>query len=444
MERAGRRGWLVVLMFCPAALSQSAEKVSLVERVESGVATRVVWVLSAEGTIRPAEPEDGAKPEAAALKVRSRVAYVDVRLAGPAEGVGRSSRTIETAEATIEGSGPIRSSNQAMRRGRAALVAERREGRTVVACPSGPLTRDELELAQGPLDPLELAELLPAEPVAAGDRWPLADAAVRILTGYDRIDKHDLEGGVQASDADEVRLDLRGEATGQALGAGGRMKLAGTIVFDRKLGRVVEVDLRRSEVRAAGPVEAGLEMQSTLKLSRTPAESKGDAAAEFPPTLPGAWLDLAYQSPGGRYSLTHDRSWYVVAEDDKQVALRRLRDGGVLSQCNLAVAPTLDASTKADLPAFKDEVKKALGDRFERFLDVGEVGGVEPGGTRFRVAALGKQDDQAIRWTYYRLLGPRGEQVVAAFTMREDRTDAFGEADLRLIDGFAWGAGAAR
>lgn len=438
--RAGIGWGALVLLAC----AEDPSKVWLREGGEAGSAWRILWTFEAEGTIRPAATEGQPAPAAAPLKLSSRVELIDHGLAGTGQGIARSWRTIRTAEATIEGGGALRSSRQALRKGRATLVAERRAGRTTVASPNGALTRAELELAQGPIDPLELGELLPSKEVSAGDRWRYSDGAARVLTGYERIETHDLEGRVESIEAGRAKLEIRGEASGQLLGAGGRMKVVGALVFDRAAGRVTELELRRSEVRAAGPVEAGLEMQGSLRLTRRAATSEeggSGAAPAVPEELPGAWLDLEYDAPGGRYRLTLDRGWHVVGEDEKQVVLRRLRDGSVIAQGNLAVAPTLDPTTRADLPGFQAEVRKALGERFERFVEVGEVGGIEPGGTRFRVAALGKQDGQAIRWTYYRVLGPRGEQVVGAFTMREDRAEAFGDADTRLIQGFRWGAG---
>ena len=50
------------------------------------------------------------------------------------------------------------------------------DGTVVVVSPVGPLTRSELELVQGPGDPLELAGLLPDKPVALKDRWTPGDA----------------------------------------------------------------------------------------------------------------------------------------------------------------------------------------------------------------------------------------------------------------------------
>ena len=67
----------------------------------------------------------------------------------------------------------------------AILVAEARPEGVSVFSPGGPLTRSELELVQGPGDPLALASLLSDEPVAVGEKWKVGEPAARGLTSYD-------------------------------------------------------------------------------------------------------------------------------------------------------------------------------------------------------------------------------------------------------------------
>ena len=46
----------------------------------------------------------------------------------------------------------------------------------------------------------------------------------------------------------------------------------GFATFDRESGRVDQLDFNRVETRQAGPVEAGLDMKSTLTVTRHPAD----------------------------------------------------------------------------------------------------------------------------------------------------------------------------
>lgn len=429
----------------PFRSQETVGKVRLLESPHPELATKVDIRLEAKGIIRPDTPQ-GATASSARVEIRTRVIQVDRSLAASSAGKARSARRILQAEARIDGKEPARSETLALRRQVDLLVVESGEAGVSAVSQSAPLTREELELVQLPADPIELPFLLPAAEVAAGDTWSPPDTAARSLTGYDRITANRLSAKLASLEAGRAKIEISGEVEGEVLGARGRMNVAGTLEFDREAGRISGLELRRSEARVPGPVEPGLEFQSVLRMSReaTPipselSDGRLPAVATDQP-LPASWFDLVYRAPGDRYSVRLDRAWFVVAEDEKQVVLRRFDRGGVVAQCNLIAAPAIAADRKADLPAFRDEVKKAIGDRFERFLDVGQVAGAEPGGTRFRVSVEGKQEATPIVWIYYRLLNARGDQVVATFTLRRDQAEVFGPSDLRLIESLTWGA----
>src|SRR6202011_673494 len=121
----------------------------------------------------------------------------------------------------------------------------------------GPLTRTELELVQGPGEPLALGRLLPPDPVAVGDRWTVGDYAARNLSGYDALAINGLEATLESVDDASARVRLLGSIRGAALGGEGTMACDGTFTFDRKATRVARLPLRRAETRRAGPIEAG-------------------------------------------------------------------------------------------------------------------------------------------------------------------------------------------
>jgi hypothetical protein len=163
-------------------------------------------------------------------------------------------------------------------------------------------------------------------------------------------------------------------------------------------------------------------------------------AADRP--MPEGWAELMLIGRGDRFSVQHDRSWFLVGEDDRQTALRRVERGASGVQLNLMNGPALAPGEKPDPRGFRTEVRQALGGRFRRFLDASEVAGAEPGGSCYRVAVEGDQQGTPIRWIYYRLVGSRGEQQVATFTLKSDHAAVFGDQDLRLMRTFAWGPGA--
>ena len=96
-------------------------------------------------------------------------------------------RHVVQAAAAINGE--VRPTAATLRREVALLVAEKRDRGwpVIVFSPAGPLSWSELELVQVAGDPLALADLLPAAPVALGDRWKVREIAVKVMSGYDTI-----------------------------------------------------------------------------------------------------------------------------------------------------------------------------------------------------------------------------------------------------------------
>ncbi len=413
--------------------------IPLQESARPGDLTAIRWELKARGQYRPGG--DDAKP--LGMTVETRLIGAERVLAvGPKGEAQRVARRIEQAAAAINGEGAIRPIASVLRPGLSTLIVELRGGSPFAFSPAGPLTRPELDLVQGPGEPLTLGGLLPARPVKVGDRWAVAAEASRSLCGYDALAANGLQGTLEALDDDQATIKLDGEVRGAALGGEGLVKLTGTLKFDRKAGRISSLSVDRDETRAPGPVEAGLEFQSTLTLTREPLAEPppelGDAAvAALPTGVPEGIELLEYASPNGKYTLLHDRDWHTFAEDTRRTVLRRLDRGELVAQCNLTVGPNAGPGKHQELKQFRDDVRAALGPRFVRFVDAGEVPGVEPG-FRYRLSAEGKQGEVGIVWYYYLLAGPDGDQLVATFTLGAAQAESFAAQDLKIVGSLTW------
>ena len=415
---------------------------TLDERVPVGRCVRTVTTLEARGrTIAGESTDEGADPDPMPmLEVRTRLAVVERTLAADDSGrARRTRRRVESGEVVIGGTEPIRPRTTVVRPEADDLIADLgADGDAVIACPAGPMLRDELELVQGAADPLELAALLPDAPVEAGASWPLPEAAARCLSGFDAIASNTLEGTLTRLDDREAEIGIEGRVEGAVLGGTGGMDVEGTLLFDRGAGRVARLSMTRVERREPGPVEAGLEFRSTLTVDRSDAsEDAVPEAASNPERLPEGWLLLRFDDPSGRYSMEHDRSWYVVSEDERHAVLRRLGAGTVVAQCDLVLGPTMGAGARPRPERFRADVREALGDRFDRIIDAGEVG-APPEESRYRLAIAGHQGDVPIVWYYYQASDAEGRQLVAAFTLRESEVGRLGRLDQRMIDSLRW------
>ena len=423
-----------------------APAVTLRQKARVGETTRGLIELKAEGLYRPAAAPGETKeksPKPLALKVETRLDYDERVLAIDTKGTARRvARRVAQAASAINGE--VRPMAAVLRSEVALLVADRRAGEVVVFSPSGPLTRSELELVQGVGDPLVLPDLLPNREVEVGARWTVGNEAARGLSGYDALAVNKLEAVLESADESSARVTLSGEVRGAVLGGEGTMVCEGALTFDRKAGRIGRLTLNRTESRQPGPVEAGLDIKSTLTVDLKPAEA-GAELSEAAVTGPVLSLDagpeheqLIVLAPGGKYSLVHDRDWHTYWDDVRQTVLKRLDHGEVVAQCNLTVGPNAGKGRHQDLGQFRDDIQRALGKRFAGFVGEGETEGDPAGGFRYKVAVQGREGTVGVLWNYFLVAGPEGDQLLAAFTLTADQAKRFGDQDLRMIGSLRW------
>lgn len=435
--------WLAVLTWAVPE-TRAAGPVTLREAPKTDTAVRVTVGLKAKGQYIPATPPGQSKeqaPKPLALQVESEQEFVERVLATDAQGrAGRAVRRVLKAASAVNGE--IRPTASAVRPEVALLVVELKNDAPVVYSPLGPLTRAELEVLQAPGDPLTLQALLPKGPVEVGATWKVGDAAARALSDYDSVSTNSLEGTLESADAETARVRLRGQIRGSVLGGEGTVACEGSFVFDRKAGRISRLGLNRAETRRPGPVEGGLDIKSTLTVTREAAEIPGeltDATLEKVVLNPGPERELlTFTSPGGKFSLRHDRDWHVYWDDPRLTVLRRVVNGEMVAQCNLASGPNAGKGKHQDPAQFRDDIKKGLGPRFVQFLGTGEVEGPDDGSYRYKVGVEGQQGGFAVVWYYYLLASPAGDQLVGTFTLARDQIKPFGDRDETLVKALRW------
>ena len=438
--------------------ARAAGPLVLREATRVGSATRVEITLSARGEIRLASASGAASRSNAEdkgkakelesgpattfpLKSDVRIEYIErvmkVDPSGRAALVVR--RAFRAGSAVNVGTRPTSTS---LRGAVAILAAVPVPGGVDVYSPLGPLTRPELDVLETPGDPLTLTGLLPDREVAAGDRWKVGEAAAKALCSYDTITSNTVEARLDSADEERAVVRLSGEARGARLGGDGTIVCEGSFTFDRKTGLIARLTLDRAETRRPGLVEEGLDVKSTLNVTRKPAEAPpelGDATlAKLALGADPARLRLLYQSPDGRYALAHDRDWHLFHEDVRAAVLKRVEGGELVAQCNLAVGPNAGKGRHQDLGQFRQDVKRGLGGRFSQFLGEGEPEGDPGGHFRYKVGVQGRQGDLGLIWYYYLVASPEGDQVVATFTLADTRLKAFGSEDERLMGSFRW------
>lgn len=443
---------------------QGVSPVVLRELARAGATTRVHTQLKAKGLHRPGIPPGEVKmPKPLMAEIDTRFIFYERFVPVDSQGIAKAAKVSQPAAATATADGPqplkavrhvveaglavngeVRMISALLRPEVRLLVAERqeRDGSVVVISPSGPLTWDELQLVQGLGDPLTLGDLLPDKPVAIGEHWRVRNSGARTLSEYDTITANSLDATLESADSVKARIRLKGQIQGSKQGAPGKMTCDGFFTFDRQAALIDQVDLNRVESRQPGPVEAGLDYNSTLTITRQTAEpprTLSDAALE------GVSLRITPQRkllklelPGRTAALLHDRNWDKFWEDRKLIVLKRLNGNQVIAQCNLMLGPQVAIGRHQDPVQFRGDIRRGLEKRFVRFIGAGEVDGLPAGGYRYKVAVLGREGQLGIVWYYYLIASPEGEQLLATFTMAEDHVQIFGDQDLEMIGSLEW------
>jgi hypothetical protein len=464
-----RRAVIVVVLWASSwarfAWGEPGTSVVLNEAMRRGSASRVRIELRAQGLFRPGLPPgkvsaDARLPKPLSLDVQTRLVFSErvlelgadeaagaVRSGAPgaAGDRGRARKVVRhVLQAASAINGEVRPTSAVLRPEVSLLVAERRQrgGPVVVVSPAGPLTRSELEVVQAVGDPLALTELLPPGPVVPGQSWGVGDPAALVLSGYDVIATNKLIARLELCDDTLARIRIQGRIEGSALGGTGVMSCDGSLTFDRRMGWIDRLELNRAETRRPGPIEAGLDVKSTLTMTRhaeqAPATLANAALANLPLEVTPRSERLLLVAPDGKSTLLHDRHWHAFWDDPKLVVLKRLEGDQVVAQCNIAVGPAAGKGRHQDPAQFRDDIRRALKQRFVQFLGAGEVDGDPAGGFRYKVGVQGREGDLGLVWYYYLVAGPAGDQLLATFTLAEGYARAFGDQDFEVIGSLRW------
>ena len=144
---------------------------------------------------------------------------------------------------------------------------------------------------------------------------------------------------------------------------------------------------------------------------------------------------LQLVAASGKYTLLHDRHWHTYWDDPKLTVLKRIENGQVVAQCNLASGPSAGKGRHQDLNQFRDDIRGSLKEKFIQFLGAGEVDGNPAGGFRYKVGVQGREGDLGVLWDYYLIANPEGDQLLATFTLAAQNVKGFrrpGPRDDRL------------
>lgn len=368
------------------------------------------------------------------MSVSARLDY-DEYLASATAKSRSAYRYYDLAEATIK----MEKGQQkpALRESRRLLAVQVGDGPTTLNCPSGPLTREELDLVDIPGNSLLFDDLLPAAPVSVHGTWKPNEEAIAALLGVDVASVCEAECVLGEITPEGVaKVAMAGTLQGAVGGVPTEIEFKSK--FEAVDGRMSHFALLIKEKRAIGYVAPGLDVVAKVIVHLTPLDKSTHLNEHAIADLPAHSVtakSLVYWPKNAAYQLQYERRWFVTSEQRELTVLRLLDRGEYVAQCNLSELPSAAGNERQQsitLEEFQRDVQQALGKKFGQFVQATEAEG--PGQVRtLRVAVQGEEADLPIRWIYYLMIGPQGSRLSLAFTLEDKLVDRFGSSDQELV-----------
>jgi hypothetical protein len=367
--------------------------------------------------------------------------YVE-RILEAGKGLGdKSARIYKAALADI--TSDKEQSSRVFREDRRFLVAQRIKDQTVAYCPTGLLTREELELTEH-FDTLSLPGLLPGRAVKVGDTWKVANAAAQTLLDLDGLISQDLTCTLDHVTKNVAHVTLGGSAAGIDMGASVKMKIAGSYQFDIATRRIVALEWKQSDQREQGPISPGFQAEIVTKLKRSPidpVQELNDFALVKIPSEPSEKVTrLSYNDPQGRYTLVHGRNWHLVSRSNQQLVMRLMDRGDFVAQLTITPYRKTSPGQHISEEDFKQAVTQAPGWEAEN-VEKGSVVESPNGYWIYRVGAGGTLNGVKAVQYFYVVAGPQGDQAVLTFTMAPAQAPNLNTRDVEMVRGLRFSAG---
>jgi len=301
--------------------------------------------------------------------------------------------------------------------------------------PTGPLTREQLDLIDIAADTALLDMLLPDHPVVAGQSWTHSNELLSALLRLDAVIGNDVQSVLKEVTGDVARVEISGNVEGAVQGSSTKIELKGRYHFNLQEQRITWVGVLIKEKRGAGPVSPGLNVVARVVATITPESpctQLSDEAIAAQPIEPGEEsLRLVFRPLDASWELLYDRRWFITAQEKQMLVLRLLDRGVFVGQCKVV---TGSPGHQLSLDRFQQDIREALGEKFGQFVRAAERP-LQPSGRMLEVWVQGEVAEVPVRWMYYAVQSDRGPSVVLAFVSEEQLADQFAQAQRSLLGG---------
>jgi hypothetical protein len=318
---------------------------------------------------------------------------------------------------------------------RRLIAVDLGSARPTLYSPSGPLTRELLELLDVQGCSAIVNRLLPAKTVQKGDAWPDSPQTLAQLLSLDVVHQSDVQSKLAAVEENLAVVEFGGQVSGAVNGIPSEIGLNGAYTFDTEARRIASLALVIGEKRPIGPAEPGFEVEAKIEVRIDPLDASAKLGDEVLAALPespeGEPSLLALDAEDSTFWLLHGRQWRVVGEDRRTVVLRLVDRGAVVAQGNIRRLSDLPQDKRPTLQQFRADVKKSLDENYGRMVDSKAT--TTPQGLRLlHVAIESEVSGVPVRWNYYHLSDDQGRQATCVFTLRRSNLQRLDGRDLQI------------
>ena len=331
---------------------QPESSVDLSETRKLDDLSRVTVLLEVEGHLQL--KADGATVKELPLSVTGKFRY-DERLLELAEGppAGRAVRSVrhyERAEANFKIN--RRERQASLPTDKRLIVAERSDGPVSTVSPTGPLTREQLELLDIPGNSLVLGQLLPGKEIEKGNEWEIDEGVLLGMLGWDAVGRCDVKGKLTQVDGNLATIEFEAAASGSVAGVATKAEMKGKSLFDSQRRRIVWLGMALRENRENGPAQPGFRITARLKMTIAPLDASEALTDQYlaglPLTVDEASRLLHFESAHAGCRLLVDRRWWVMLDSRELTILRLIDKGDRVAQCNItAMLENITAAASA-------------------------------------------------------------------------------------------------
>jgi hypothetical protein len=257
-----------------------------------------------------------------------------------------------------------------------------------------------------------------------------------MLLDLDTVGQSQVKAMLMEVEKGRAKIEFSGTVNGAAGGVASEIDMKARCFYGMTSRRIEDVELIYKEKRGVSPASPGVDVTARLRIQLAPI-STCDALApsivdnlSLAPALENQSLE--YISSALKFQLVHDRLWFVAREDATSTILRRVERGDLVAQCNVTALSPLKKDRRTTLPAFQEDIKKALGDSFSQFVNATEDQDAS-GRLVYRVTAAGEVSDLSVEWIYYLVQDAEGRRTSVAFTLEQNLAERFAGADRALV-----------